>query len=87
MILAEFERLLKRTIGLDSGSIGSSSIERAVRVRLAACELEDVHTYWHRVCESEAELQELIEAVIVPETWFFRDGEAFAALARMACED
>jgi chemotaxis protein methyltransferase WspC len=87
MIVAEFEGLLKRTIGLDAGSIGSSSIERAVQVRRAACELQDVQAYWHRVCESEAELQELIEAVIVPETWFFRDREAFAALARMVGEE
>ena len=31
---------------------------------------------------SEIELQELIEAVVVPETWFFRDREAFGALTR-----
>jgi len=85
-MFAEFEGLLKRRIGLDADSIGSSTIERAVRARLRACELEDVRTYWHRVCESGAELQELIEAVIVPETWFFRDREAFAALARIVCE-
>ena len=36
---------------------------------------------------SEAELQELIEAVVVPETWFFRDREAFAMLGRMVQED
>jgi chemotaxis protein methyltransferase WspC len=29
-------------------------------------------------------LHELIEAVVVPETWFFRDTEAFRALARIA---
>ncbi len=32
---------------------------------------------------SPAELQALVEAVVVPETWFFRDREAFAALARV----
>ena len=31
---------------------------------------------------SAAELQALIEAVVVPETWFFRDREAFATLGR-----
>jgi chemotaxis protein methyltransferase WspC len=86
MMFAEFEDLLKWRIGLDANSIGSSTIERAVQVRLEACELEDVRAYWHRVCESETEFQELIEAVIVPETWFFRDKEAFVALARIVCE-
>ena len=32
-----------------------------------------VDAYWEHVSRSPAELQELIEAVVVPETWFFRD--------------
>src|SRR5882757_9223554 len=35
----------------------------------------------------EHAVQALIETVVVPETWFFRDREAFAALARMAFEE
>ena len=41
---------------------------------------------WERVRASPTELQALIEAVVVPETWFFRDREAFAALARIGRE-
>ncbi len=59
-------------------------IERAVRERCAVIGVTDIAAYWRRVNESPAELQELIEQVIVPETWFFRDGEAFKALARLA---
>ncbi|MES0006735.1 methyltransferase [Mesorhizobium sp. M0062] len=33
---------------------------------------------------SSQELQELINAVVIPETWFFRDREAFTMLARHA---
>jgi chemotaxis protein methyltransferase WspC len=80
----ELEDLLKQAIGLDPASIGSSAIERAVRERSSACNLHDPRAYWEHVRRSSAELQELIEEVIVPETWFFRDREAFAALARMA---
>ncbi|HYV31678.1 MAG TPA: methyltransferase, partial [Candidatus Binatia bacterium] len=87
MVLADFENLLKETMGLDVASIGSSAIERAVEKRLLACELQETHAYWERVRASEAELQELIEAVVVPETWFFRDREAFAALALTVYED
>src|SRR5205807_9009706 len=87
MVLADFENLLKETMGLDVASIGSSAIERAVEKRLLACELRETHAYWERVRASEAELQELIEAVVVPETWFFRDREAFAALALTVYED
>ena len=81
--LAELEGLLKRQIGLDAASIGSSAIEGAVRARVSACRLPDIDAYRELVSSSEQELQELIEAIVVPETWFFRDAEAFGALTRM----
>ena len=87
MMTAEFEDLLKRTMGLDAALIGASVVERAVQQRLTACGLKDPGAYLERVRASAEELQELIEAVIVPETWFFRDREAFAALARLVYEE
>jgi chemotaxis protein methyltransferase WspC len=86
MALNDFEHLLKASIGLDAGSVGESSIERAVQERLSACALPDRHAYWERVRSSGTELQALIEEVIVPETWFFRDREAFAVLASIGHE-
>jgi chemotaxis protein methyltransferase WspC len=86
MALNDFEQLLKASIGLDAGSVGESSIERAVQTRLAASALPDRHAYWERVRSSGTELQALIEEVIVPETWFFRDREAFALLASIGHE-
>ncbi|HKY40189.1 MAG TPA: CheR family methyltransferase [Polyangiaceae bacterium] len=85
-MIAEFEKLLKQTMGLDAASIGSAAVECAVRARQAACKLDDIRAYWQRVSSSKAELQELIETVVVGETWFLRDREAFAALARFASE-
>ncbi|WP_433705868.1 CheR family methyltransferase [Paraburkholderia sacchari] len=38
--------------------------------------------YWARLTTDTAERQALIDALVVPETWFFREREAFAALAR-----
>jgi chemotaxis protein methyltransferase WspC len=86
MAVADFETLLKASIGLNAASIGPSAIGRAVQERLAACNLEDPRAYWELLRGSDTELQELIEAVVVPETWFFRDRESFAALARVAHE-
>jgi chemotaxis protein methyltransferase WspC len=80
----DFDGLLREAIGLDASSLGPSAIARAVASRQAACRLDDVHGYWLRVRSSPGELQELIEAVVVPETWFFRDPGAFDALAGMA---
>jgi chemotaxis protein methyltransferase WspC len=79
----DFENLLKQAMGLDSVSVGSSTIDRAVRSRMADLGLKRREDYWERVQASTEELQELIEAVVVPETSFFRDREAFAALIRL----
>jgi len=89
MITDRFDALLKHVIGLDAASIGAPAVERAV---LERCALwcgdgsRDLDAYWTALNASADELQLLIEAVVVPETWFFRDREAFDALARLAGE-
>jgi chemotaxis protein methyltransferase WspC len=86
-MLTEFESLLQRKIGLDAASIGAAAIERAVQVRLVACDMADPQIYLHYLRSSEVELQELVETVVVPETWFFRHREAFATMTRMALDE
>jgi chemotaxis protein methyltransferase WspC len=80
---ADFANLLKASIGLDAASIGGSAVERAVLERVSACGLAGPDAYWQRLCASPVELQQLIEAVVVPETWFFRDRQAFSTLVRV----
>jgi chemotaxis protein methyltransferase WspC len=80
----DIELLLKKRMGLDVASVGRSSIERAVAQRMTECGAGKVAEYARLAAGSEKELQELIEAVVVPETWFFRDREAFSALAQLA---
>lgn len=82
MKLAGFERWLKETMGLDASTIGPTIVDRALRERMAAVGSADLAGYWQTLRASPLEQQELIEAVVVPETWFFRDREAFAALAQ-----
>lgn len=80
MALTAIESLLNNRIGLDPASIGKAAIARVVRHRAAACGLSDAEGYLARLRVSEEELEELIEEVIVPETWFFRDREPFTFL-------
>jgi chemotaxis protein methyltransferase WspC len=87
LVYARIAALLKEKMGLDAESIGVACVERAVRERLAARGLEDVQIYWEQLVSLEQELQELIEAIVIPETWFFRDPEAFAALTRVVREE
>jgi chemotaxis protein methyltransferase WspC len=84
---ADFDRILKRTMGLDVASIGTSALERAVKERQRECHIDDTAAYLGRVRASKDELQALIETIVVPETWFFRDREAFAALVRFVRDE
>ena len=89
----QFAGLLQRTIGLDPASIGENAIERAVSDRFAAWRASGadgldesqatIEAFWLVVNGVPAQLQGLIEAAVVPETWFFRDAEAFNALAKL----
>jgi len=45
--------------------------------------MNDVQAYWTIFVLPRMKLQDLIEAVVVHETWFFRDREAFATMVRM----
>jgi chemotaxis protein methyltransferase WspC len=75
--------LLQEQMGLDPASLGTEVIDRAVRDRMAVCKLTDTEVYEERLRKTN-ELQSLIDAVIVPETWFFRDGEPFRLLQQHA---
>jgi chemotaxis protein methyltransferase WspC len=84
MSVSRVESLLKDVIGLDAESIGRGAVARAAQDRQRRCGIEDIDAYWEYLCASPAERQHLIDSVIVPETWFFRDQEAFAALKSIA---
>ncbi|MBS7533143.1 protein-glutamate O-methyltransferase CheR [Ancylobacter sonchi] len=80
-MLDDVEHLLHERIGLDAGTVGASGLNFALKQRMAACAVTDPAAYWRRLTATPQELQELINAVIVPETWFFRDPKAYAAMA------
>ncbi|MBC3954504.1 CheR family methyltransferase [Pseudomonas triticifolii] len=83
---SRFFSFLKERIGLDVTSVGEAIIERALRQREASAHCSDSDAYWHLLVTSPKEQQALIEAVIVPETWFFRYPESFTTLGRLARE-
>jgi len=80
MSQAEIESLLKKTMGLNSVSVGSATISRAVQKRMNARGEPDINAYYHEIIHSKSELDKLIDEVIIPETWFFRDNKPFQAL-------
>jgi chemotaxis protein methyltransferase WspC len=81
--MQRIEALLRKGIGLDAASIGSSSIERTVRLRMKLHGLKSIPDYEQMLRKSAPEFDELIEAVVVTETWFFRDREPFNAFTQI----
>jgi len=80
MIQIQIEAILQAQIGVAASIIGSKEITRVIERRRLACNLPDLQTYLQLLQTSTQELEELIELVIVPETWFFRDWEPFVFL-------
>jgi chemotaxis protein methyltransferase WspC len=65
--------LLRQATGLD---LSQPAVDRALRERMARCGAADPDRYLERM--APAELAALIELVVVPESWMFRDAGAFA---------
>lgn len=78
------ESILAQSMGLQVKSIGSESIDRAVRDRMAQCGLSTSDDYLEKLQTSRQELGELLEVIVVAETWFFRDMEPFVFLKKYA---
>lgn len=67
---------LQRATGID---LSSMAVSGAVKQRMKDCALVDHGAYAHRALHDGEELDALIDLVVVPETWFFRDAEALTA--------
>ncbi len=76
--------MLSEKIGLNPGSVGESSIERAVSHRMNKHGFDDLSEYFLLLNKDANELVELIEEVVVPETWFFRNKIPFQAFVSHA---
>jgi chemotaxis protein methyltransferase WspC len=78
--------MLEEKIGLSAEAVGADTIAKAVRRRMTECglsagdESEGFSLYLSRLRSSEEEWEKLVEAVVVPETWFFRNQASFSFL-------
>ncbi|MEI8233403.1 MAG: CheR family methyltransferase [Verrucomicrobiota bacterium] len=84
--IREIEAILNRGIGLDPQSMGSPLIAAAVRARMNRRSFKDLAAYAEVLAASETEFQGLVEEIVVPETWFFREPAAFALLGQWAVQ-
>jgi len=78
----KIEALLKERIGLDVSSVGSVSVENAIKRCLVGAGYDDLTQYYKALVSSDIEFKRLVEAVVIPETWFFRDEIPFEVLEK-----
>lgn len=76
--------VLERRLGLSPGAVGGRALDVAVGRRLTATGATDATAYAGRLQADRREFDELVEAVVVPETWFLRYPESFRHLAGWA---
>lgn len=81
--LAFVQALLRERIGLAPLTLGDGAFHGAIRARLAATGLSEAD-WVERLRADATEVEALIEEVVVPETWFFRDEEPFVQLVKHA---
>lgn len=82
MMHALFNRLRLET-GM---TLAQSAIEHVVRRRMHEIGADKLNTYVLHALSDEQELSALIDQIVVPETWFFRDADAFSAAASFVAE-
>ncbi len=80
------EELLRLRIGLDPSTAGPALVRRAIRDRMRALGItpEKSVEYLDTLGQSDGELQALVEEIVVPESWFFRDTHPFILLGEIA---
>lgn len=79
MIWSKIENFLCSQIGFDANIIGTRKIIKAVENRCLICGV-NADDYLQILYKSREEFNELVELLVVPETWFFRDNQTYDTL-------
>lgn len=84
--LPAISRFLTVTLGMAEDAVGQKAVSRAITAAMHREGVSDQKAYKRLFVSSEALRQRLTDAVVVGETWFFRDRGPFTCLARHALE-
>lgn len=86
-VLHAIATLLQQRIGLDRTALQSSRLTRAIVQAMRQQGETDPSAYWLRLQTSTPVFQALVEALVVPETWFFRDQQPFVLLRQYVLQE
>lgn len=82
--LEPVRRWLWQSTGLQAERLGPSRLERAVQKRLAPSGCSSPALYGQRLLQDPGEQQQLIEQLVVGESWFLREPRSFEQLRQLA---
>jgi chemotaxis protein methyltransferase WspC len=74
------ESFIHQATGLNANIMGSGVITNAINRRRRVLQIPSSASYWAYLQRHPTEQQALIETVVIPETWFFRDRTPFQYL-------
>lgn len=77
-------QLVVGALGMDPESIGTPNLDRLIRGHMKAMGNTSPEQYWRTLLLCPEVRTELLEQVVVNETWFFRDQPVFDAIAARA---
>ncbi|MBV7539035.1 protein-glutamate O-methyltransferase CheR [Duganella sp. sic0402] len=72
------QSLLREATGLN---LSKAIVDRAIKNRMAQTAVSSAEAYLKQMTPEE--MTALVELVVVPESWFYRDAQAFAAMAEL----
>jgi chemotaxis protein methyltransferase WspC len=79
-IHAGIRQFAQARLSLELASLTPGYLRRAIHQRMAACGMARPDDYYQWLQSHSNEQQELVECLVVPETWFFRDRDSFNLL-------
>jgi len=74
----QIENLLAARLGFDVHSVGRKAVETTLKRSMKDAGFSDPAAYARTLTEDSEAWNALVEKVVVPETWFFRDAAPFA---------
>lgn len=74
------ESILRQELGFDNRFLSGERLQRTIMQRMRILAIADRDAYFAKLRSSVEELEKLIEAIVIPETFFFRDRAPFEAM-------
>ena len=84
--IAQIKQLLGKRIGVIADTLGPAAVEKAVARRCEKIPCKEVARYRDLLLQKDSEIGNLIDEIVVPESWFFRDTVPFQRLSQAVAD-